>query len=1014
MPFYAKVDDFLIPAQKTSGNIIISGIPFTPRAAFYLGGSFTDQDNVVASGHAHFLLQTTVSGAYHSLYTKVAGGQTLDNNGTSPGGSFLYDYRSIVNLFGGDLDTYAFTASGVNLVVDRAYWPVRTKVTYLFLGGDDLVKSYVGNYSGLTGTGFINVTAPGFQPDVLIEFSMYNTSMNVYSSSDNCSVGWATSSGNQGGLAWIEKTSTPTDGDTIAFNDAIAEKITLSETVSTKIQFVEFTSSGFLLNQTQGGTGYHRYAALKGGKWAVGNLNTSTVSGTIINNTIGFEPQAVLFLSALKPYASGISVPNSQSFGVATKDDAKVWSDYSKVGVNPTKVYYAHFDNVYANLVEDNIVGLMDWNGIIESGFSTIMTLPDISENFVTYLAFGETNQPVRSKQSAWVYGKTFDSHPAWVYGHDPNGLEYRAYTKGAIENYSSSKSAFVAGGIVVNDNVSAYVDFKIPAIFSRTGYFNVDPTKTVGEYLTISGLDFQPKLLMLWWTGGWIPSGINMHNLNDWPGDSDSINVGFGAATDSTHRFAVVSTAVNNTLGFLTNAHRSQNNTEIMRTYTLSGNARDLDGILDFHSFDSDGYTLIYDDQFNNSYSVGYLAIGGSGLSDVYVDYGTLPTATGIFEISNVGFKPDALILTTQAQTTVIDEEDHGLLSFGWSDGTNQMVISLFDKDGVSTSVSKKYQSEDKIYATIDPTSYTVTSYGNFVNFTPSGFILNNQVGTSPNIFNYIALKGGLYKSLRFLSGTQSGTTYTVSGIGFKPTTLMMAGICYWNNNTIANTEEISMGFTTIDYGQESYWRGFNEIAQYIYSYDGSSGGNTWWNLSDISYFNSDFWGLLDVLDFNNDGFTFTMLDYDDGSYVHTLAVGPGGKALSNIHSYVEGREELTDNINAFTEGTQFPLVRGHIDAYVRGSSELSSSKACYLFGNAFSTSTISAYVEVAGEGISSISSYIYGRVNTTTSKSCYTAGEIRYSKTAFTEGYLPNQSVKPAYVLGSDLKFGPDIWIS
>jgi len=108
-------------------------------------------------------------------------------------------------------------------------------------------------------------------------------------------------------------------------------------------------------------------------------------------------------------------------------------------------------------------------------------------------------------------------------------------------------------------------------------GSFNIDPTKLATETQAITGLGFQPKIVLFWWGG----STATIDTVA-----GGTINVGFGAAISSTSRFCVQNISID--AGASSDSQFSQNITEIMRAYT---DVTTLDGILDFSSMDADGF---------------------------------------------------------------------------------------------------------------------------------------------------------------------------------------------------------------------------------------------------------------------------------------------------------------------------------------------------------------------------------------------------------------------------------------
>ena len=90
-------------------------------------------------------------------------------------------------------------------------------------------------------------------------------------------------------------------------------------------------------------------------------------------------------------------------------------------------------------------------------------------------------------------------------------------------------------------------------------------------------------------------------------------------------------------------NSVSSQSNTECLRCYT---DAATLDGIADFKSMDADGFTLTIDDQFAQDYRICYLALGGDDLTNVFIGNKAFPEATGNYDVTGVGFQPDAVLM--------------------------------------------------------------------------------------------------------------------------------------------------------------------------------------------------------------------------------------------------------------------------------------------------------------------------------------------------------------------------------
>ena len=117
----------------------------------------------------------------------------------------------------------------------------------------------------------------------------------------------------------------------------------------------------------------------------------------------------------------------------------------------------------------------------------------------------------------------------------------------------------------------------------THVGSFNIDSSVTAGNDQSVTGVGFQPSIVMFWWSGS--------------TASSDSVaggtyNLGFGAAISSSSRFCML--AISEDGQAASDAKRSGNTGECIRCYTDTST---LDGIADFKSMDADGFTLTIDD---------------------------------------------------------------------------------------------------------------------------------------------------------------------------------------------------------------------------------------------------------------------------------------------------------------------------------------------------------------------------------------------------------------------------------
>jgi len=166
----------------------------------------------------------------------------------------------------------------------------------------------------------------------------------------------------------------------------------------------------------------------------------------------------------------------------------------------------------------------------------------------------------------------------------------------------------------------------------SHVGSFNIDSALGITETQSITGVGFQPKVVLFWWSGSTASSDTVA---------GGTYLLGFGAAVSSTSRWNVC--AVSEDALATSNTRRGQYDTECISTFDADGS---WDGRMDFVSMDADGFTLVVDDAFANEYRISYLALGGDDLTNVALGAKQTPAATGNYATAGVGFQPDALIV--------------------------------------------------------------------------------------------------------------------------------------------------------------------------------------------------------------------------------------------------------------------------------------------------------------------------------------------------------------------------------
>jgi len=616
--------------------------------------------------------------------------------------------------------------------------------------------------------------------------------------------------------------------------------------------------------------------------------------------------------------------------------------------------------------------------GQISSTTTKTSYVSGISGILDTQSAYTIGRSSATDSQNTYTKGSSLSisNKDAYIKGNLGASDSILVYTKG--NNISStSHGSYLFGATGVSTSSHAYVQGKLKSYAIKIGSFNIDINKTIGQTQSITGVDFTPKIVLFWWSG--------FNQVGDAYFVDDNLNFGFGAAIDSTHRFGMVAYSENNLS--ISNTYRSQSNTEIMRAYIPT--TPSVDGILDFYSMDSDGFTVIIDDQFSKAYRINYIALGGNDLTDVYIGSKTLPTTTGNFDVTDVGFSPDAILTFTQMLTSAVQESSHALLSMGWAANNNQGVVSYFGKDNVTTTLTRHYGYNNEIYASIG-TGATVDERGRFVSFLSNGFRLNHLEGTNGSLLYYIALKGGQY----VVGETTAIDTYgdvVETGVGFKP-----AAALFWSANSPINTQDTATAEGMLSFGGATSPE--NQAVQSMWDDDNWPSSAVGVGAFNDADYTSVYYGtIMELKSFDNDGFTNTMrwTQWESGTWITYLAFGL--LTTTKISAYTEGRDTSPKSSNpAFTQG----IV------------EVITNISAYLNGKVFIISNVPAYVT----GLSSITTfknaYLTGRITTTSSQSAFIQGEVIYSIHAYLYGRSDNESTINAYVEGTGFIYGPLIW--
>lgn len=315
--------------------------------------------------------------------------------------------------------------------------------------------------------------------------------------------------------------------------------------------------------------------------------------------------------------------------------------------------------------------------------------------------------------------------------------------------------------------------------------------TNTV-SVTSISGFDpsANTSVLFLWWNG--------RVDTTDAVGRRTH-QTGHGAAVSSTVRGYATCLAQDTPTAMVTN--RMQGNAACIGI-TTTGDA--IDGLMDFDVWLSNGFRLIIDNAFVASYTIDWVVVSGSDITNATVSTLTKPTTTGAQDV-NVGFVPNFIELFSTGQNTSNDTvaTDSGLAigaaktgaSYIWSAGSN---------DGASNAQSMSYCRSGEVMSLFNAGVTALEDRATFTEFQSSpsnGFEINWTAAVASNkIVFYVAIQFASATQAilgDLLTQTDTSTTVTEGSLSSNPKGgfLVSAGRAADAANTPTNHFEWNVG---------------------------------------------------------------------------------------------------------------------------------------------------------------------------------------------------------------------------
>jgi hypothetical protein len=410
-----------------------------------------------------------------------------------------------------------------------------------------------------------------------------------------------------------------------------------------------------------------------------------------------------------------------------------------------------------------------------------VVVYDDDSTSNTTIYVNGLDVNPAQSGTLANVNGIGVTSQPLKLGSESDDAAYFDGYIdETKIYSYALSsdevKSNYNRAAILGdNDNYST-LGAPDPQV-SKGSFAKSNCTATCSQQVT--GVGFQPKAVIFYWTnqtaegfasdfywGTGFSSGTSQNgSVSVWAEDNQP--------TSDTGRIGTNSYAI---------TMQTANGTKVAQAA--------------ISSFDSDGFTLSWSTNNTSQYIIHYVAIGGSAITNAKVGSFTMTSAAGSESVTDVGFKPDFLMILS-AQETNGANNSYGIINMGYSTGPDSQVASAFaleDAQGVAD--SWRWQVTDS--ALIGTNGVGAVAWNAPISsFDTGGFTYRKDdppAGDMPTL--YLALKGGKYKVGSLTQPTSNGTQSVVTG--FQPTGVFMSSMNAVASPSVGSNASVSLGAAT------------------------------------------------------------------------------------------------------------------------------------------------------------------------------------------------------------------------
>lgn len=297
-------------------------------------------------------------------------------------------------------------------------------------------------------------------------------------------------------------------------------------------------------------------------------------------------------------------------------------------------------------------------------------------------------------------------------------------------------------------------------------------------QEINFAGTAFTPKVL---WIFGTLNGSANAH--------AEHMHISYGFS-DGTNDACVVQASVDNGTTSVTGGRVYTN--AITANLDAGGDPANENRRASLETFDSDGFTLRWDNSDGNALLLHYLAVGGTDITNVKVtSHNALSGAgTGNEAYTGVGFQGDFLNLIIGGVTGTANTNNavYNMMIGAATSSSARWVFGSSSEDNVGTSDTYNFKEINRVFASYSNTTGSLDALADFVSFDSDGFTINYS--DAPNnatnqVFASLVIKGGLWDVGNGTAPAATGAQNLSLGAGRDPEAFL---IFTWGDTTTSS----------------------------------------------------------------------------------------------------------------------------------------------------------------------------------------------------------------------------------